>query len=160
MIPLQPHALRSLTVGGAIEPASGSAGRATEYRCTPSGRAALRELLLDLLHEDDFQPLSLIPLLYFTPTLTAEELDAGLAARIHTIDDALAIEDEVFAQSDTAGPSHATEIFRLMWRGLRADRDWCEEFRSRLASRQPSQGSRETRHAPSSSVSDAQLGDS
>jgi DNA-binding PadR family transcriptional regulator len=126
--------LRTLSAHGSVEPQPGSTGRAAEYRCTPTGQAELRELLLALLHERDFQPLSLIPLLYFTPSLSVEELSAGLAGRIQAIDDALAMEDAMIARSETLAPSGVTEIFRLTWRGLRADRDWCQEFRGRLTS--------------------------
>jgi len=133
--------LRTLTAQGAVEPTPGATGRAVEYVCTPTGREELRELMLSLLHERDFQPLSLIPLLYFTPSLSTEELDAGLADRIQAIDEALAMEHAMIARSEALGPSHVTEIFRLTWHGLRADRDWCQEFRARLINRQPAPGS-------------------
>jgi DNA-binding PadR family transcriptional regulator len=125
--------LRTLTADGFIAPVSGSNGRAAEYRNTAAGRAALRLLLLALLDERDIQPLSLIPLLHFTPSLSIEELDAGLAARIAAIDGSLALRDEMIARSEAIGPSHVTEIFRLTWHGLQADRDWCAGFRQRLA---------------------------
>lgn len=125
--------LRTLSAQGFIEPTEGSSARATEYRCAPEGRTELHSLLLGLLGERDPHPLSLIPLLHFTPSLSIEELDAGLAARISAIDDALALESELLARSAELGPSHVSEIFRLSWHGLRADRDWCREFRQRLA---------------------------
>ncbi|UAJ80390.1 helix-turn-helix transcriptional regulator [Leifsonia sp. ZF2019] len=124
--------LRTLTAQGAVEPVAGSRGRAAEHRCTPAGHEQLRRLLLELLHERDFRPMSLLPLLYFTPSLTSEELDAGLASRIRLLDQALESEDAMIARSEELGPSHVTEIFRLTWRGLRADRDWCAEYRARL----------------------------
>lgn len=134
--------LRTLTTHGAVEPVLGTTGRATEYRCTPTGREELRELMLDLLHERDFQPMSLMPLLYFTPSLSIEELDAGLATRVQVIDDALPMEQAMIERSETVGPSHVTEIFRLTWHGLRADRNWCNEFRGRLTGGRPSSGTR------------------
>lgn len=128
--------LRTLRARELIEPTDDSTARAAEYRATPAGRAELHSLLLELLGERDPHPLSLIPLLHFTPGLSVEELDAGLAARIRVIDDALALEDEMLARSAELGPSHVAEIFRLTWHGLRADRDWCQAFRQRLAAEQ------------------------
>lgn len=125
--------LRTLNTNRFIEPVTSPAGRAVEYRCTPLGRTELHKLLLDLLGERDVQPLSLIPLLHFTPSLSTGELDQGLAARITAIDQALTLENEMLERSAALAPSHVTEIFRLTWHGLRADRDWCQQFRHRLA---------------------------
>ncbi|QDZ14345.1 PadR family transcriptional regulator [Humibacter ginsenosidimutans] len=124
--------LRTLTAAGFIEPSSGATARAVDYACTPAGTAELHRLLLELLHERDVRPLSLIPLLHFTPSLEPGELHDGLALRIARIDEALALEDEFLNRSLDLGPSHATEIFRLTWHGLRADKAWCEGFRRRL----------------------------
>jgi DNA-binding PadR family transcriptional regulator len=126
--------LRTLTSRGFIEAVNGSGGRAAAVECTSAGQAELRALLLALLNEHDFQPLSLIPLLHFTPSLSIEELERGLSARIAAIDAALGKEEELVARSAALGRSHVAEIFRLTWHGLRADRAWCEEFRQRLVS--------------------------
>jgi len=124
--------LRSLSAAGLIEPVDDGTARAIDYRCTGNGLHELRRLLLALLNEQDFQPLSLIPLLHFTPSLTVEELVRGLRRRVAVIDQALSNEDEVMARSEASGPSHVTEIFRLTWEGYRADRDWCCGFLGRL----------------------------
>jgi DNA-binding PadR family transcriptional regulator len=129
--------LRTLDAQGFLQPATPSRGRATEYRCTTTGREELHRLLLDLLGERDIRPLSLIPLLHFTPSLDTAELRDGLTARIAAIDDALAMEDRMLARSATLAPSHVTEIFRLTWHGLRADKAWCQEFLARLGAEAP-----------------------
>ncbi len=123
-----------------------SDNRGESCRVSETGvtRVGVRETLCDdgggLLHERDFQPMNLMPLLYFTPSLSIEELDAGIATRVQVIDDALAMEQAMIERSETVGPSHVTEIFRLTWHGLRADRDWCNEFRGRLTGGRPSSG--------------------
>ncbi len=127
--------LRSLTAASLIEQAAdGTTRRAIEYRCTATGRDELHRLLLALLNEQDFQPLSLIPLLHFTPALTAVELATGLRRRVALIDQALAHEPEVIERAEASGPAHVAEIFRLTWHGYRADRAWCQEFLTRLES--------------------------
>lgn len=127
--------LRSLSAAGLIEPAGDGSARALDYRCTERGRDELRHLLLSLLNEQDFQPLSLIPLLHFTPSLTARELTEGLSRRAALVEELLSHEAEVIARSEASGPSHVTEIFRLTWEGYRADRAWCRGFLGRLAGR-------------------------
>jgi hypothetical protein len=92
----------------------------------------LHDLLLALLGESSPQPLSLIPLLHFTPALSATELVDGLTTRIARISASLDYESQVIEQAMLAGPSHVTEIFRLTWEGLRADRAWCEAYLERL----------------------------
>lgn len=124
--------LRSLSAAALIEPTSGT-GRAVSYTCTAAGREELRTLLLSVLNDEDLVPLSLIPLLHFTPTLTAGELTAGLTRRIALLDTAIAGEADVIKQVEHHGPRHISEIFRLTWRGLDADRQWCREFLDRLA---------------------------
>jgi DNA-binding PadR family transcriptional regulator len=124
--------LRSLRGAGLIEPAPDGTGRALDYCCTESGLHELRHLLLSLLNEQDFQPLSLIPLLHFTPSLAVEELIDGLGRRISTLDEVLSHEVAVIAHSDASGTPHVSEIFRLTWEGYRADRDWCHGFLGRL----------------------------
>ncbi len=124
--------LRSLRSAGLIEPVDAGTGRAIDYRCTETGKAELHRLLRALLDEQDFQPLSLIPLLHFTPSLSRRELTEGLARRISLIDQAVAHETDVLQRAATSGPSHVTEIFRLIWHGYRADRDWCRDFLDRL----------------------------
>lgn len=124
--------LRSLSAAGLIEPAGDGSARAVNYRSTDNGRDELRHLLLSLLNERDFQPLSLIPLLHFTPSLTLSELREGLGRRVALIEELLSQEAEVITRSEAAGPSHVTEIFRLTWEGYRADRAWCIGFLDRL----------------------------
>lgn len=124
--------LRTLSSRGLIEGASDEKERATDYVCTAEGQKVLRSLLRSLLGEQDFQPLSLIPLLHFTPSLTTAELRSGLSARVSAIDAALAHEGEILDRSLGLAPSHVAEIFRLTWHGLRADRQWCLEFLGRL----------------------------
>lgn len=126
------HQIRALRAAGMIERAEVQSGRAIELVATSVGQAQLRALLLDLLHEEDFQPLSLIPLLHFAPVLTTAELVDGLERRIQVIDRALEHEQEVLDRAEALGPSHVTEVFRLTWHGLRADRQWCLEFMARL----------------------------
>lgn len=125
--------LRSLTVAGLIRPTGERTGRAVGYEPTAAGRDELHDLLRSLLHEQSPQPLSLIPLLHFTPTLSSAELIEGLTRRIAVIDRALSYESAVIEQAQSTGPSHVTEIFRLTWHGLRADRAWCREFLDRIA---------------------------
>ncbi|HEY0247987.1 MAG TPA: PadR family transcriptional regulator [Gryllotalpicola sp.] len=124
--------LRSLTTAGLIEPATERSGRATDYACTDAGRRRLRELLLALLHEPSPQPLSLIPLLHFTPSLNRDELVDGLQGRITRLDEALGYESQVLDRAAGSGPLHVAEIFRLTWEGLRADRAWCLDYLRRL----------------------------
>lgn len=124
--------LRTLTANNFIAQDGMTATRATRYTCTTAGSTELRRLLLELLDESDVQPLSLIPLLHFTPMLTTEQLDTGLAARIAAIDRALGLENDMIERSAAVAPAHVTEIFRLTWHGLRADKTWCQEFRQRL----------------------------
>ena len=124
--------LRSLSSAGLIAPVGERRTRAVDYTCTDAGRNRLHELLLSLLDEPSPQPLSLIPLLHFTPTLSKEELVDGLTARIARIDDALGHERQVIHQASSVGPAYITEIFRLTWEGLRADRTWCESYLERL----------------------------
>jgi len=124
--------LRSLRTAGLIEPVGDGAGRAVDYRCTDAGLAELRLLLLALLDEHDFSPLSLIPLLHFTPSLTRTELTEGLRQRISNIDRLLSHEPEIIALAEASGPSHVLEIFRLTWEGYCADRTWCRSFLDRL----------------------------
>ncbi len=124
--------LRSLSASGLITRSEERTARAVDYECADAGREQLHELLLTLLHESSPQPLSLVPLLHFTPTLSGEELVDGLTDRIARISDALRYEDEVIRQSASSGPAHASEIFRLTWEGLRADRAWCEGYLERL----------------------------
>ncbi|HXD62482.1 MAG TPA: PadR family transcriptional regulator [Lacisediminihabitans sp.] len=125
--------LRTLGRSGLIEPVAGSTTRAAEFRCTSAGRDELHRLLLDLLEERDVRPLSLIPLLHFTPSLSTAELEHGLTARVAAIDAALAASDAMLARSGELAASHVMEIFRLTLHGLRADRDWCRSFLHRLA---------------------------
>ncbi len=137
--------LRSLSASGLIAPTEAGSSRAVEYECTGAGHERLHELLRGLLGDPSPQPLSLLPLLHFTPTLDRAELVDGLTARIARIDDALGYEDRVIQQASALGPSHVTEIFRLTWEGLRADRTWCEGYLGRLrlerdASSAPSRG--------------------
>ncbi|MDQ1131216.1 MULTISPECIES: hypothetical protein [unclassified Microbacterium] len=124
--------LRTLSSRGFIDVTSGESERATQYVCTTKGREQLLSLLRSLLEERDFQPLSLIPLLYFTPTLTIDELRRGLSARVAAIETVLAHEQEFLDQSRDLGPAHAMEILRLTWHGFRADRDWCLDYLARL----------------------------
>ncbi|MFT3799384.1 hypothetical protein [Microbacterium sp.] len=125
--------LRSLNAATLIEPAGDGSARAVDYRCTGNGLEELRRLLLSLLNETDFQPLSLIPLLHFTPSLTLGELTEGLGRRVALVEELLSYEAEVIARSEASGPSHVAEIFRLTWEGYRADRAWCCGFLDRLA---------------------------
>jgi DNA-binding PadR family transcriptional regulator len=124
--------LRSLSASGFIGAVEQPVSRATQYQVTEAGTDRLHELLLALLHEQAPQPLSLIPLLHFTPALGAAELVDGLTARVARIDEALGFESEVLERAATAGPSHVLEIFRLTWEGLRADRAWCLAYLRRL----------------------------
>jgi DNA-binding PadR family transcriptional regulator len=124
--------LRSLGAAGFIEAVGEPVSRATLYRCTAVGTERLHELLLALLREQSPQPLSLIPMLHFTPAISADELVDGLEARVARIDAALEVEPDVLERASTAGPSHVTEIFRLTWEGLRADRAWCLGYLQRL----------------------------
>ncbi len=124
--------LRSLRDAALISETRTRTGRAIEYACTESGKQELHRMLLELLDEQDFQPLSLIPMLYFTPTLARDELEQGLSRRITLIELALDHEADVIERSDAIGPSHVTEIFRLTWHGLRADKAWCLDFRDRI----------------------------
>ncbi len=124
--------LRTLNINGFVAPDRQKATRATRYTATTAGQDELRRLLLELLHESDVRPLSLIPLLHFTPTLTTEELDAGLTARVAAIDRALSLENDMIERSAALAPAHVTEIFRLTWQGLRADQTWCQDFQQRL----------------------------
>ncbi|NNC11695.1 hypothetical protein HII28_07380 [Planctomonas sp. JC2975] len=130
--------LKTLNSEELIEPVAPASGRATEYRCTTAGQEELHRLLLDLLHEREVRPLSLVPLLHFTPTLPAAELLAGLSARIEAIDVALSLQDEMLERSAFLAPSHVAEIFRLNAHGLRGDRAWCAEFLARLGGNRPS----------------------
>ncbi|MFT3968743.1 MAG: PadR family transcriptional regulator [Micropruina sp.] len=124
--------LKSMSAAGLIAPTDEYSGRAVSYQCTDAGRAELHTLLTSLLSEEDFQPLSLLPLLHFTPVLEPSELVEGLEHRIGVIDQALAHEQDIIAQAASLGPSHVLEVFRLTWHGLRADRHWCIEFLERL----------------------------
>ncbi len=124
--------LRSLGTAGLVARPEGRSARAAVYECTDAGRKQLHDLLLSLLDETNPQPLSLIPLLHFTPALSREELVGGLTARIARIDEALDYEPRVIEQAASIGPSHVTEIFRLTWEGLRADRTWCVAYLERL----------------------------
>lgn len=49
----------------------------------------------------------------------------------------------------TLGPAHVTEIFRLNWHGLRADRAWCSEFRERVLAEGATTGDSAGPDAPS-----------
>jgi DNA-binding PadR family transcriptional regulator len=124
--------IKSLGKAGMIELADSQTGRAVEHIATDAGREELHALLLGLLREEDFQPLSLLPLLHFTPVLAPVELIDGLERRIQTIDRALEHENEVISHADRLGPSYVGEVFRLTWHGLRADRQWCADFLDRL----------------------------
>lgn len=92
-------------------------------------------MLLSLLDEPRPQPMSLVPLLHFTPTLSADELIDGLTARIARIDEALDHESAFLERAEQTGPAHVVELFRLTLEGLRGDRRWCAGYLERLSAR-------------------------
>lgn len=127
--------LRSLSASGLIRESSAPRTRASEFEATDEGRERLHTMLLALLDEPRPQPMSLVPLLHFTPSLEEGELIDGLTARIHRIDEALANESAFLTAAEQNGPPHVVELFRLTLEGLRADRRWCVGYLERLSAR-------------------------